>query len=71
MPQQPLSEDAQKAMQEKLQHLVDLAFEQGLLTAIEQARKTNDPYLLDAFHDTLTDKLYQELVARHKLEELK
>lgn len=71
MPQQPLSEDAQKAMQEKLQHLVDLAFEQGLLAAIDQARKTDNPYLIDAFHDMLTDKLYQELVAQNKLEELK
>lgn len=71
MPQQPLSKDAEKALQEKLQHLVDLAFEQGLLTAIDQARKENDPYLLDAFHDVLADKLYQELIAQHKLEELK
>ena len=70
MPQKPLSEDAQKAMQEKLQHLVNLAFEQGLLMAIDHARKMNDPYLLDAFHDVLADKLYQELVAQHKLEEL-
>lgn len=71
MLQAPLSEDAQKAMQEKLQHLVDLAFEKGLLEAISQARKTSDPYLLDAFHDILTDKLYQELVVQHKLQELK
>lgn len=67
----PLSEDAQKALREKIQHLVNLAFERGLLTAIDQARKANDPYLLDAFHDVLADKLYQELVAQHKLEELK
>lgn len=71
MPQQPLSEDAQKELQKKLQHLVNLAFEQGLLTAIDQARKMNDPYLLDAFHDVLADKLYQELIVQHKLEELK
>lgn len=58
-------------MQEKLQQLVNLAFEQGLLTAIDQARKTNNPYLIDAFHDMLTDKLYRELVVQHKLEELK
>ncbi|MCR4323026.1 MAG: hypothetical protein NUV61_02975 [Candidatus Azambacteria bacterium] len=71
MAQPLLSEDAQKELQEKLQHLVDLAFEKGLVVAIDEARKLNDPYLLDAFHDMLTDKLYQELVAQHKLEELK
>lgn len=66
-----LSEDKQKEIQEKLQHLVDVAFQEGLLAAIEKARITNDPYLLDAFHDTLVDKLYQELVKQHKLDELK
>lgn len=71
MAQAPISEDRQKEVQEKLQHLVDVAFQNGLLAAIDEARIMNDPYLLDAFHDTLVDKLYKELVSQHKLEELK
>ena len=39
--------------------------------AIEMARKENDPYLLDAFHDVLTDRLYDELIKQHTLNELK
>ncbi|MBI1755139.1 hypothetical protein HYR65_02545 [Candidatus Azambacteria bacterium] len=67
----PLSEDAKKEIQEKLLHLVDIAFERGLLEAVNAARKENDPYLLDAFHDALVDKLYDELIRRHKLDEQK
>ncbi len=71
MPEKPLPEDTRKDIQEKLQRLVDLAFAKGLLEAIREARKANDPYLLDSFHDALVDKLYDELVRRHKLDELK
>ncbi len=66
-----LSEDTQKTVQEKLQHLVDIAFERGLVEAIAAARKMHDPYILDAFHDALVDKLYNELVRRQKLDEFK
>lgn len=66
-----IPEDKQKDIQEKLQHLVDVAFQTGLVSAIDEAKKMNDPFILDAFHDTLVDKLYQELIARHKLDELK
>lgn len=55
-------------MQEKLQHLVDVAFERGLIEAIAAARKMHDPYILDAFHDALVDKLHDELVRRHQLD---
>ncbi len=70
--QQPqLSEDARKELEAKLQILVSIAFERGLVEAIKEARKANEPYLLDAFHDTLVDRLYDELVRRRKLDELK
>ncbi|OGD23253.1 hypothetical protein A2Z10_03550 [Candidatus Azambacteria bacterium RBG_16_47_10] len=71
MTQVPIPEDKQKDIQEKLQHLVDVAFQSSLTVAIDEARAMNDPYLLDAFHDTLVDKLYKELITRHKLDELK
>lgn len=68
---QKLSDDEHKQLEDKLQHLVDLAFQKGLLVAIETARETNDPYLLDALHDMLVDRLYDELITRHALDELK
>ena len=52
-----------------LQHLVDVAFHEGVLVAIEEARKLNEPFLLDAFHDLLVDKLHDELVARDKIKQ--
>lgn len=69
--QQQLSEDARKELEAKLQKLIDVAFERGLVDAIKEARAANDPYLLDAFHDTLVDRLYEELIRRRKLDELK
>lgn len=71
MPEKSLPEDTRKDLQEKLQRLVDLAFEHGILAAVTEARKLNDPYVMDAFHDALVDKLYDELVRRHKLDALK
>ena len=68
---QQLSDDAHKQLQDKLQALVEIAFSRGLLEAIEEARAANDPYLLDAFHDTLTDRLHDELVKRRVITELK
>lgn len=66
-----LSEDARKELQDKLQVLVEIAFSRGLIEAIEQARATNNPYLLDEFHDILTDRLHDELVKRRVITELK
>lgn len=68
---QQLSDDAHKQLQDKLQELVEIAFSRGLLEAIEEARSSNNPYLLDAFHDILTDKLHEELVKRRVITELK
>lgn len=38
---------------EKIEHLIIIAQQQGLAFAIKVARETNDPYLLDVFHDIL------------------
>jgi hypothetical protein len=43
--------------------LVDLTFHQGIEKVIARARRAN-PFILDAFHDALTDKLYEELKKR-------
>jgi len=62
-------EEEKRREQEELQRLVDIAFHAGVLEAIQEARKLNDPYILDAFHDVLVDKLRDELISRAKLEE--
>ncbi len=63
-----LPDETQKNIQEKLQHLVNVAFQKGIEEAVKEARALGDPYLLDAFHDVLVDKLYDELITQHKLD---
>lgn len=66
--------NAQKIKDEKrekqIKLLVDLAFEKGIVHATEVAKKLNDPYLLDEFHDALVDEFYSYLVEQGKLEEI-
>lgn len=58
----------QKERQIKL--LTDLAFEKGVVHATEVAKKLDDPYILDEFHDTLVDELYSYLVEQGKLKQI-
>lgn len=44
----------------KVNHLVELVSSEGISKSIEAAKK-EDPYILDAFHDLLVDKLHNEL----------
>lgn len=53
----------------KVQELVNVAFNQSLELAINQAKATNNSSLIDAFHDVLVDQLYNHLVERGKLKE--
>lgn len=48
---------------EEINRLVNLISSKGINQAIAEARKL-DPFLLDAFHDALVDKLYEELASR-------
>lgn len=61
-----LTEETKKAIDE----LIVTAFTKGLDKAVHQAQKLNSPYLLDAFHDTLVDKLYNELLAKRRIKEM-
>jgi hypothetical protein len=38
---------------EKIEHLLKIAREQGIVLAIKTAKETGDPYLLDVLHDIL------------------
>ncbi|MEK7582454.1 MAG: hypothetical protein AAB452_01155, partial [Patescibacteria group bacterium] len=63
--------DNSSEMGSRVQSLVAIAFNQSLKHAITQAVKTNNAALIDAFHDALVDDLYDELVARKKVEQPK
>lgn len=50
----------------KVGELADMAFHKGIDASIKEAKKYG-PFILDAFHDTLTAKIYAELEKRGKL----
>ena len=70
MEERKLSEQELAQQQQDLQELVNIAFSDGIGSAIGKAKKMNNPYLLDSFHDLLVDRLYDELLKRDKLKEL-
>ncbi len=51
--------------------LVNLAFTKGIYYAVKNARSLNNPYLLDRFHDTLVNELYDQLVKHGKIKFIK
>lgn len=50
-----------------VEHLVAVAFEKGIVASIAQARAAQDPFVMDAFHDALSEKLAVALKARNLL----
>ena len=61
----------QPALKPKVDELLSIALSEDLDDAISRAQKVNDPALLDAFHDALTEKLYSHLVEAGKLKRIK
>src|SRR3990167_5266138 len=61
-----LKEEAEKkakkiqflAEDEKLENLLEIAKNKGVISAIETAKAMNDPYLLDTLHDILAKEGY-------------
>ncbi len=45
---------------EKIDHLLKIAREKGVVFAIKTAKETNDSYLLDLFHDILAKEGYYQ-----------
>ncbi len=43
------------------------AFVKGIAAAVSEARKKNDPFLIDMLHDRLADEYYQKLLAARKI----
>ena len=50
----------------EIEYLVDMALHHGIDKAVEKA-KASGPFVLDAFHDALTGKLYDEMRRRGML----
>ena len=50
----------------KIEELIDLAFHKGINTGLKEAKKYG-PFFIDAYHDALTAKLYEELKTRKLL----
>lgn len=48
----------------EIEYLLDMAFHQGIIKALNQALKSQNPAIIDAFHDALAGKLYDELKKR-------
>jgi hypothetical protein len=48
---------------EKVEHLLQVAKEKGVVAAIQTAKRTNEPYLLDLLHDILArEGYYQQFI---------
>ena len=54
------AKDAPQDAKQKTESLIQHTFEHGLREGIAKAAK-EDPYILDLYHDTLTEQLYQQL----------
>lgn len=61
----PMTEDERVILEREL----NVAFREGLATATAHiASHKNEPHLIDAFHDVLTDHFYDKLVSSGKLD---
>lgn len=48
---------------------VQIAFQNGIADAVQKIRDTHNPFLIDAFHDALTDRFLDALRAKGLLED--
>lgn len=55
--------DSPAEIKAQVEKLIDLVFHRGIIRAAKEARKSSG-FVLDVFHDALTDKLYEELKKR-------
>lgn len=72
--QQAAQQQAQKLKDEpkerQIELLIQMAFDKGVIEAVEVAKNLDNSYLLDEFHDALVDKLYNTLVEQGKLKQV-
>lgn len=51
----------------KVNLLIAHAFTKGIASAVAEAKKSGDAFLIDLLHDRLTDEYYQKLLAARKV----
>ena len=56
--------DASAAIKDRVERLVEDAFKHGVEHAAAEAQKSG-PFIVDALHDALSDKFYEELKKRN------
>jgi hypothetical protein len=54
----------------KIETLIAIALEKGIMHSIEVANNLQDPYILDTLHDKLVGELHDRLVSEKKLKEV-
>ena len=57
-------------LKDQVQVLVNLAFTKSIAEAIKVVRASGNAAIIDAFHDALTDELYNQLLKRGKLRKI-
>jgi len=71
-----IKSDAAKTIEKQdaesqIQHLVDIAFNKGVVHAVKVAKHLEDNYVLDMFHDKLlSDELHEALLKKGLIEEV-
>ena len=55
-------------LKDKIREIVQLVFSKNLDEGIKEAVKTGNIAMIDAFHDILTDELYNELIESRKID---
>ena len=55
-------------LKDKIRAIVDLVFAKNLEEGIKEASRSGNAALIDAFHDMLTDELYDQLIEKRKLD---
>lgn len=63
----PLPSVLDDAAQAQVDELVGIAFGRDLDEAIRQAAASGNPAIVDAFHDTIVDELYDEMITQKKI----
>lgn len=56
--------DASSGTKFEVEHLIDQALHEGIAKATRAAAASHNPFVLDAFHDALSGKLYDEFKRR-------
>ena len=56
-------------VQDKVDELVKLALDKSVDEAVKAAVATNNPAIIDAFHDALVDEVHEQMVARKLITE--